>query len=105
MMKQKHWTSVLEDERAQIDVRFRVAAGRIKDCGVNLSYLTDDHRIDVFRCDSAHGYIHAHKFWIADDYAGLSLEEALTTAYNDVKNHWREYVQNLKQAKGLCDPN
>ena len=83
-MKQKHWTLVLEDGQVQIDVRFRVAGGEVKDFSVNLSYLAPEDRVDVYRCDSAHGFIHAHKFWIADEHTerrplvDMRLEEALT---------------------------
>ncbi len=106
-MKLKQWTVFLEEAGARIDVWFRVSKGKVTQFSVNLSYETEDASWDVYRCDSAHGYIHCHKFWISDEhrerrpFAGKSLAQALTEAYEDLKVNWRDYLERFKKAKKL----
>ncbi|OGF54582.1 MAG: hypothetical protein A2Z21_06805 [Candidatus Fraserbacteria bacterium RBG_16_55_9] len=106
-LKLKRWTVLLEEAGVRIDVQFRVSKGSVTHFSVNLSYDTEAGSFDIYRCDSAHEYIHCHKFWISEEhtesksFAGKTHAEALTEAYEDLKADWRSYLERFKEAKRL----
>jgi len=101
MGRTKRW-KILFDQ-ARIDVILKVEAGTVVAFSVNLSYWEDDAHYDVIRYDTAHGYIHLHRFWISPEprrwrrYEGRPLAEAFQAAYNDAKEHWEEYIERFRR--------
>jgi len=77
--------------------------GRVVGFAVNLSYLTETESHDVLRYDTAHGYMHVHRFWISrevadrEKFAHRSMEEVFEEAYSDIKENWAHYIELFRQ--------
>ena len=90
-------------DEARIDVILQVEAGRVLGFSVNLSVRIDDDYHDVIRYDTAHGYLHVHRFWESVEmqpwrsYAGRPLAEAFQAAYEDIKTNWERYIELYKR--------
>lgn len=99
--REKRWT-ILYD-RARIDVILKVESGSVTGFSVNLGYRRNDDYDDVIRYDTAHGYVHVHRFWISPEiqqwrsYEDRPLSAAFDAAYEDVKEHWERYIELFKR--------
>ena len=99
--REKRW-SILYDQ-ARIDVVLKVEAGVVTGFSVNLSYREGEEYHEVIRYDTAHGYVHVHRFWESDEmqrwrsYEGRPLAEAFQAAYDDIKANWERYIELYKR--------
>ena len=101
MAREKRWTLLFDE--ARVDVVLRVEAGAVIGFSINLSVWIDDDYHDVIRYDTAHGYLHVHRFWESVEmqpwrpYAGRPLAEAFQAAYEDIKANWERYIELYKR--------
>ncbi len=72
---------------------------------VNLSCRVGEEYHEVIRYDTAHGYVHVHRFWESVGmqrwrrYEGRPLSEAFQAAYDDLKANWERYLELYKSRK------
>jgi len=102
-LREKHNTYVDSDNQARIDIRFKIEKGKILFFSINLSLLAENKVVDVYRCDTAHGYPHEQKFWRSfkpikikngNDYKKIFHEK-----YDEVKKNYKKYIKWFKDAK------
>lgn len=103
MVREKRW-SILYDQ-ARIDVVLEVEKGIVIGFSVNLSYREGEEYRKVIRYDTAHGYVHVHRFWESGKgqrwrrYEGRPLSEAFQAAYDDIKANWERYIELYKRRR------
>ena len=90
---EKHSTLVFDSVR--IDIKQVISGKKVKDFAINVSLLADKRR-DVFRVDTAHGYLHVQKFWISDKPE--KLQDKRKKDYKGDFGNWKDKV--LKNCEG-----
>lgn len=88
MKNEKHFTHIEDD--ARIDFRFEIEKGKIVHFSINISIMTDDGNIDVYRVDTAHQGLHEQKFWISPK--PKYLEKERKDNYNDEFNRRKKEI-------------
>lgn len=87
-----------EDE---VDVTIKKDDGKIISFAVNYRTKINDRWHDVIRYDTAHGRMHAHKFWISSKiiplkgYAVTDMKTAVIESVKDIKSNWEKYKNRL----------
>lgn len=103
--REKHSTLMFDSVR--IDVKQVVGGKKVKDFAINISLLVDHEQKDVFRVDTAHGYLHVQKFWISGKPE--KLQEKRKKDYKGDFGNWKdkvlknyeEYIKLYKKKFGL----
>lgn len=101
---EKHSTLVFDSVR--IDIKQVVGGKKIKDFAINVSLLADERR-DVFRVDTAHGYLHQQRFWVSDkpeklqDKRKKDYKGDFGSWKDKVLKNYEEYVRLYKHKFGL----
>lgn len=97
-MKEKSFT-YRKDKDTRIDVRFKVDKGKIVFFCINLSLIKGDKIYDVYRVDTAHGYLHEQKFWrsskpkkLGGDYNAVFKEKK-----GEVIKNYKKYIKYYKE--------
>lgn len=93
MIREKHFTHVENETR--VDIRFKTKKGEVVDFSINVSFIKNDKRKDVYRVDTAHGYLHEQRFWRSPRPKSLeNLYPDYNTAFNQKK---KEVMENFKR--------
>lgn len=86
---------VLGGDVVRLDFRWKLEKGKIKEFAINLGLLEGEKSIDVFRADTAHGYLHEQRFWISPKPKSLELFDSdFNTAFIEKK---REVFENYER--------
>ncbi|MGB2869015.1 MAG: hypothetical protein WBD36_11230 [Bacteroidota bacterium] len=92
--REKHTTLVFGDVR--IDIKQMVSGSKIKDFAINVALIMDHELKDVFRVDTAQGYLHGQKFWISPDPE--KLQDKRKKDYKGEIGSWKDnVVKNFKE--------
>jgi hypothetical protein len=115
-VREKH-VRLLFDGDVKIDVKQVMSGRKVKEFAINLAVIVGSKPQDVFRVDTAHGYLHVQKFWISDkpeilqakkkkDYVGDFgyWKDEVTKNYRSYVDQWKKkkikVIENEKQEKG-----
>lgn len=105
MDKERYSRLIFADVR--IDVKQVIAGNKIKDFAINVSILSGNERKDVFRVDTAHGYLHVQKFWISgmpeklQDRRKKDYKGDFGSWKDKVLKNYEEYVNAYKNKFGM----
>ena len=100
-MPEKLYTLWLDD-LTFVHVEFLTVRGRVVSFVVRLMRETGDRWINVVRYDTAHGVPHrdvldkSGRILRKDWLAGMTFEEALTHAKDDLLQNYERYIENLE---------
>jgi len=73
-----------------LDVRLEVESGEIKEFALNMrSKIGNDWR-EVYRVDTAHGYLHEQRFWISAKPTPIKQQSQMQYAFE----HYMEQIKN-----------
>lgn len=76
----------LTDEDA-LDVRIEVEKGEVLNFSINYRILADEEWCQVYRIDTAHGYLHEQRYWISTESIRLEPKEKAFTTKKELLNH------------------
>lgn len=102
---EKHSTLVFDHIR--LDIKQVISGTKVKDFAINVSLLADHEQRDVFRVDTAHGYLHVQKFWISDkpeklqDKRKKDYKGDFGSWKDKVLKNYEEYIKLYKKKFGL----
>lgn len=92
---EKHARLVFDDG-VRIDIKQVIEGSKVKYFAINVSLIVGDTRHDVFRVDTAHGYLHQQRFWISDKPEKLQSEKKKD--YKGDLGNWKDKViKNYKE--------
>ena len=77
-----------------IDVRIEVEKGKVLSFSVNYRILVNGKWHQVYRVDTAHGYLHEQRYWISAESIQLRAKEKLFATRKELLNH---YIDEIKQ--------
>jgi hypothetical protein len=85
----------------RIDISWASEKGTISDFSMNVSILEDENKIDVYRIDTNHGYLHEHKFWKSEkpEKVNLSYKEAFIRKKKEIIQNYKRWVFIFKKRK------
>ena len=103
MRREKHTRLMFDDIR--VDIRQIMEGRKVKHFVINVALVADNKVHDVFRIDTAHGYLHMQKFWISNE--PIKLRDRRKDNYagdfgywkNKVEKEWRTYVELYRKMK------
>lgn len=88
----KHKTYVFKigGDHVRLDIK-TVREGRsLKDFAINVALIRKNRLTDVFRVDTAHGYLHKQEFWATDK--PIKLQEKRKKDYKGDYGYWKDEV-------------
>ncbi len=78
-----------------LDVKIKIKDGDIKDFALNLRCKIKDEWHEVYRVDTAHGYLHEQRYWISPEPISLmqhvSLQYAFEFYMEQIRNNFERY--------------
>lgn len=71
----------------------------IVDFSINVSMLEEETKIDIYRIDTSHGYLHEHKFWKSNKPERLDIDytKALIDKKKEVLDSYKKWVLLFKK--------
>ena len=85
-----------------IDVRIEVEKGDVLNFAINYRVLINGKWRQVYRIDTAHGYLHEQRYWINIESIQLRAKEKLFATRKKLLNHCIDEVkQNYRSYKKL----
>jgi len=94
MKKTKDYTVPLTDED-HLDIRLVIESGKTVGFVLNLRCRIGDAWHQVYRVDTAHGYLHEQRFWISPEPIALIKHVPLEYMYefylNQIRENFRKY--------------
>lgn len=98
----KKFTDVLDGD-AIVDIMLDVEKGVIKNFVINLRLVVGSRIYEVYRCDTAHDFLHEQKFWRSSKLKRLKGD--YNTVFNEkrkeISKKYRKYINWFKEAKGI----
>lgn len=73
MSRERHYIKCIDDIR--VDFRFIIERGKILHFCINVTLEENEKTTDVYRVDTAHGYLHEQRFWISPKPKKLEIED------------------------------
>lgn len=73
MVREKYFFRVKDDIR--VDIRFITEKGTVLYFAINVSLCTAEGPVDVYRADTAHGYLHEQRFWLSPKPRRLDMPD------------------------------
>lgn len=87
--REKHAT-LAKSNGVRIDIKQTISGKKVKDFAINISVLVGSKRKDVFRVDTAHGYLHTQEFWVSDK--PIKLQDKRKKDYTGDFGAWKDKV-------------
>ena len=75
-----------------IDIRIEVEKGEVLSFSVNYRILVNGKWHQVYRIDTAHGYLHEQRYWISVESIPLRLKEKLLRQPLQLKSAYQMVV-------------
>ncbi len=88
MREERHWTAKQEDVR--VDYRFVKEGGEVVYFSINVSIVGKEDPEDVYRVDTAHGYLHEQRFWRSNE--PTPIPEERFASYSHAFLYYRKEV-------------
>lgn len=88
MREEKHWVATHADVR--VDYRVVKENGDVVHFSINVSIIGEEHPEDVYRVDTAHGYLHEQRFWQSPE--PIPIPEERFTSYSHAFLYHRKEV-------------
>jgi hypothetical protein len=104
-VREKH-VRLLFDGDVKIDVKQLMSGRKVKEFAINVAVIVGNKPHDVFRVDTAHGYLHVQKFWISDKPEKLQTKKKKDYVgdfgywKDEVVKNYRSYVDQWKKKRG-----
>lgn len=98
-MRERHFTRIAGDVR--VDFRLITEKGKVLYFAINVSLCTDKP-IDIYRADTAHGYLHEQRFWLSPKPRKLDLPNynvAFVKLRNEVLENFPQWVMLFEEKK------
>ncbi len=70
-----------------LDIRIEVDKGEVLNFSVNYRILIGEEWRQVYRIDTAHGYLHEQRYWISTESIRLEPKEKAFTTKKELLNH------------------
>jgi hypothetical protein len=86
-------------EVIRLDFKWIKEKNMIVDFSINVSMLEDETKIDIYRIDTNHGYLHEHKFWKSNKPEKLDIDytKAFMEKKNEVLDNYKKWVLLFKK--------
>lgn len=76
-----------------LDIRIEVGKGEVLGFSINYRILVDDDWCQVYRVDTAHGYLHEQRYWIGTESIPLKSKEARFATRKELFSHCLDDVK------------
>ena len=76
-----------------IDARIEVEKGAVLNFAINYRILINSEWRQVYRIDTAHGYLHEQRYWISTESMRLRAKEKLFPTRKELLNHCIDEVR------------
>jgi len=80
-----------------LDVKIEIGKGYIKGFVLNLRCLIDDLWYQIYRVDTAHGYLHEQRFWISPEPVPLIQHTSLDYAFEFYMRQIRDSFERYRK--------
>jgi hypothetical protein len=86
-------------EVVRLDFRWVKEKNAIRDFSINVSMLGGETKIDIYRIDTNHGYLHEHKFWRSNKPEKLDINytKAFIEKKKEVFDNYKKWVLLFKK--------
>lgn len=84
-------------EGNMLDVRLEIEGGDLKGFALNLRCKIEDVWYQVYRVDTAHGYLHEQRFWISPEPMPLMQHGALQHVFEFYMEQMRENFERYRK--------
>ena len=78
-----------------LDVKIEVERGEIQEFALNLRCKIDNKWREIYRIDTAHGYLHEQKYWLSakpiPSTQQISMQHAFEHYMDLIKNNFERY--------------
>lgn len=88
MSSEKHWTAI--ESGVRVDYKIVIELGEIVYFSINVSIVGKEFPEDVYRVDTAHGYLHEQRFW--ESPKPLEVDRVWFRNYSEAFNYYRKEV-------------
>lgn len=102
-MVEKEYHYTLVSNEARIDIRWKMIGKKITFFAINLGLLKGDSIEEVYRVDTAHGYLHEQRFWVSPRPKRLDQTDyntAFVQKKEQVITNMKRWVELYKKVKG-----
>lgn len=104
VVKWKKYTIVLSDEDL-LDVELEIDKDKVVGFALNYRTKTEESFYEVYRVDTAHGYLHEQKYWISPDPIPImgfvgDLNYNATFYVLEIKKNFEKYKKYFLQKRG-----
>ncbi|MEK6837489.1 MAG: hypothetical protein AABX69_02455 [Nanoarchaeota archaeon] len=82
----------LSDEDA-LDIRIEVEKGEVLNFSINYRILVNNEWCQVYRIDTAHGYLHEQRYWIGTEPISLKSKEGRFTTRKELFSHCLDEIK------------
>ncbi|MBU0530397.1 MAG: hypothetical protein ABIH52_03725 [Candidatus Aenigmatarchaeota archaeon] len=87
-----------------LDVKLEVESTEIKEFALNMRCKMGNKWYEVYRVDTAHGYLHEQKYWISEKPIPIVRETSLRHIFEyymeQIKNNFERYKKYYLERRG-----
>lgn len=84
-------------EGTMLDVTIEIEGGAIKGFALNLRCKIEDRWHQVYRVDTAHGYLHEQRFWISPEPLPITQQGPLQCVFESYMEQIRENFEQYRK--------
>lgn len=102
LLRERHSIHFDFENNARIDLTLTTEKGEVIAFALNLSLEIGDKIYDVYRVDTAHGYLHEQKFWISPKPRRIDatdLKIVLEQKKKQLKENYLKWIELFKKKK------
>ena len=102
-MSSREKSLTITEDDTRLDVRLRIDKAKVTFFSINLSIVTDKGCLDVYRCDTAHGYPHEQKFWRDSKpikLHGSNYNKIFESKFEETKRNRHKYMKWFRESRG-----
>lgn len=80
-----------------MDVKLRIEKNNVVEFSLNYRTMIDGRYYEVYRVDTAHGYLHEQKCWVSPEPIPLHLHNDLNYIFDFYFDHIKENFERYKK--------
>jgi len=93
------------DTTSILDVKIEVEGSEIKNFSLNVRCRIDHKWYEIYRVDTAHGYLHEQRYWISEKPIVIKRNDTLQNTFEhymkQIKNHFERYKSYYLESIGF----